>query len=108
MELAEILKGSGMVISGGALALIIKLVADIWKARNQRTEITNQPVKVEGVERQQTIEECVRQMNSNDVSHAKLFAMIEKQIETTAALQERIKDIEEIKKDIKELIRRTK
>jgi hypothetical protein len=107
-EMGEVITGGGLVVSGVCVKWLIDAVLQWRTARNQKTEIANQPVsvKVESPTPLQTEDECIRLMSLNDLSHAKLFKEFEEIIRAVARLEERMKDIHEIKNDIKELLRR--
>ena len=88
----------GMFISGGLVLAGLKLLASLWKSRNQRTEITPQPLEVRASEQPQTLKECRSLMGE-------MFGRVAALERITAALDERMKDIAEIKADIKTLMR---
>ena len=107
-DVFEIIKNGGLLVSGGVVTAIIAFARSYWVAKNQRTEITPTMFDVKAVEPSRTVNECIRLMNQNDASHARMFAMIETLIATSAKLEERMKDISEIKDDIRAIARRAK
>ena len=46
MEVGEIVQGGGLVLSGGVLMKLLDWARSAWTARNQRTEITPDPLNV--------------------------------------------------------------
>lgn len=46
MELSEIIQGGGLVLSGGVVMKLLDWARSAWTARNQRTEITPDPLNV--------------------------------------------------------------
>ena len=97
----DILKGGGLILSGGLVAKLIDAVIAHRNARNQKTEIADQPITVKACEPSQTLTECRNLM-------ANTFGRLTELEKMTAALHERVKDFDDIKRDLKELLRRTK
>lgn len=46
MEVGEIIQGGGLVVGGGLLVKLLDWAKTAWAARNQRTEITPDPLNV--------------------------------------------------------------
>lgn len=46
MDVSEILSSGGLVISGAAVAKLADVMIKAWSARNQKTEVAGQPLRV--------------------------------------------------------------
>jgi len=98
-DMSDLLKDGGIFIGGGVALALVKMLSDIWKARNQRAEITPQPLVVKRHEDYQTLVSCNNMM-------AEAFGNLNDLRAKVAAIEERMKDIAEIKNDVKDLLRR--
>ena len=91
----------GIFIGGTAVGVLVNAAVKIWTARNQRTNITPQPLEIKSIKDVQSIDQCRSMMTET-------FRRLGDLEKITSALSERLKDIAEIKEDIKTIMRRTK
>jgi hypothetical protein len=80
MELTDIIQGGGLVLSGAALTKIVGIAIKAWTARNQKTEVANDPLNVNKLDKyvtrgefNNTIERMERENNS---AHENIFARL--------------------------------
>ena len=89
MELSEIIQGGGLVLSGGVVMKLLDWARSAWTARNQRTEISPNPLPVEGeIAKKQsfvTVGECNRRMCEHDQRLAKLDTEIKRSNDSVIA-----------------------
>ena len=76
MEIADVLANGGLVISGAALARIADIAMKAWSTRNQRTEISPNPLKVQGVEAPTTSRLCDERHKDLADKNVNLFARV--------------------------------
>lgn len=62
----EILTGGGLILSGGALTLIINALLKVWSARNQKNEIGPQPFEVKTIEQWVSRADCMEHRRAID------------------------------------------
>lgn len=68
----NILQNGGLVLSGAALSVLVKAGVSMWRARHQRTEIANDPLRVDKQDKYVTRGEFNRAVERNDADHARL------------------------------------
>lgn len=68
----EIIKAGGLVLSGGALSLIVTSLVKVWTSRNQKNDVGPQPFEVKAVDRYVTCEDCIRKHMAIDKRHDEL------------------------------------
>ena len=80
MDIAEIVQNGGLVLSGAALVKLGSFVMKAWAARNQRTEISNDPLKVDKLDKYVTRGEfnkaLERMERENSSAHENIFARL--------------------------------
>ena len=74
MEVAEIIQNGGLVLSGAALVKLGSIAMKAWSARNQRTEIANDPLNVNKVDKYVTRSEFNKALERNAADHARMEA----------------------------------
>ena len=87
MELADIIQGGGCVISGVALAKLIDAAVKAWSARNQRTEVSPDPLRVEKLDKYVTRDEFARHVGENERAHENLFARLNRNDRETSEIK---------------------
>ena len=74
MEVTEIIQNGGLVLSGAALVKLGSIAMKAWTARNQRTEIANDPLKVDKLDKYVTRGEFNKAIERNDAEHKRIEA----------------------------------
>lgn len=72
MELADIIQGGGLVLSGAALTKIAGIAIKAWTARNQKTEVANDPLNVNKLDKYVTRGEFNKAMERNEADHKRI------------------------------------
>ena len=72
MEIAEIVQNGGLVLSGAALVKLGSFAMKAWAARNQRTEISNDPLKVDKLDKYVTRGEFNKALERNEADHKRM------------------------------------
>jgi hypothetical protein len=72
MELADIIQGGGLVLSGAALTKIVGIAIKAWTARNQKTEVANDPLNVNKLDKYVTRGEFNKAMERNEADHKRM------------------------------------
>ena len=72
MELADIIQNGGLVLSGAALVKLGSIAMKAWTSRNQRTEIANDPLKVDKLDKYVTRGEFNKAMERNEADHKRI------------------------------------
>lgn len=72
MEVTEIIQNGGLVLSGAALVKLGSIAMKAWTARNQRTEIANDPLKVDKLDKFVTRGEFYKAMERNEADHKRI------------------------------------
>ena len=74
MEVADIIQHGGLVLSGAALVKLGSIAMKAWTSRNQRTEIANDPLKVDKLDKYVTRGEFNKAIERNDAEHKRIEA----------------------------------
>ena len=74
MEVTEIIQNGGLVLSGAALVKLGSIAMKAWTSRNQRTEIANDPLKVDKLDKYVTRGEFNKAIERNDAEHKRIEA----------------------------------
>lgn len=93
MEVGEIVQGGGLVLSGGVLMKLLDWARGAWTARNQRTEITPDPLNVHTEKKPAyvPVAECNRRM----CEHAERMTRLEGEVkESNAAVIKKLDEID--------------
>lgn len=72
MEVTEIIQNGGLVLSGAALVKLGSIAMKAWTSRNQRTEIANDPLKVDKLDKYVTRGEFNKAIERNDAEHKRI------------------------------------
>ena len=72
MEVTEIIQNGGLVLSGAALVKLGSIAMKAWAARNQRTEIANDPLKVDKLDKYVTRGEFNKALERNAADHERM------------------------------------
>jgi hypothetical protein len=72
MELTDIIQGGGLVLSGAALTKIVGIAIKAWTARNQKTEVANDPLNVNKLDKYVTRGEFNKAMERNEADHKRI------------------------------------
>lgn len=74
MEMTDIIQGDGILISGVGLKMLFDFAKSYFAARNQRTEIANDPLKVDKLDKYVTRGEFNKAIERNDAEHKRIEA----------------------------------
>ena len=72
MEVAEIVQNGGLVLSGAALTKIVSIAVKAWAARNGKTEVTNDPLNINKLDKFVTRGEFNKAMERNEADHKRM------------------------------------
>ena len=72
MELSDIIQGGGLVLSGAAVAKIASIAVKAWAARNGKTEVANDPLNVNKLDKYVTRGEFNKAMERNEADHKRI------------------------------------
>ena len=72
MELADIIQNGGLVLSGAALTKIVSIAVKAWAARNGKTEVANDPLNVNKLDKYVTRGEFNKAMERNEADHKRM------------------------------------
>ena len=112
MELADIIQGGGLVISGAALVKLLDAALRAWSARNQRAEVRPQgrpdtfPVDV--ADKYVTRNEFEKHVKDNAGDHENIFARLNANDKLTSRLEGILEGIREDLKAIKDKLFKTR
>ena len=68
----NILQNGGLVLSGAALSVLVKAGVSMWRSRHQRTEIANDPLRVDKQDKYVTRGEFNRAVERNEKDHERI------------------------------------
>lgn len=72
MEMTDIIQGGGLVLSGAALTKIVSIAVKAWAARHGKTEVANDPLNVNKLDKYVTRGEFNKAMERNDADHKRM------------------------------------
>ena len=108
MEVGEIVQGGGLVIGGGLVVKLLDWARSAWAARNQRTEITPDPLNVRKEDKFVTRGEFNRHVEDNARDHENIFARLNANDKLTSKLEGILEGIREDLSAIKNTLFRSK
>lgn len=85
MDLSEIIQGGGLVLSGGVVMKLLDWAKSAWTARNQRTEITPNPLPVDGEVAKKPTYVPVAECNRRMCEHAERMTRLEGEVKASNA-----------------------
>ena len=72
MEMTDIIQGGGLVLSGAAVAKLAGIAVKAWAARNGKTEVANDPLNVNKLDKYVTRGEFNKALERNDADHKRI------------------------------------
>ena len=72
MEMTEIIQGGGILISGVGLKMLFDFGKSYFAARNQKTEVANDPLNVNKLDKYVTRGEFNKAMERNEADHKRI------------------------------------
>ena len=72
MEMTDIIQGGGLVLSGAAVTKLVSIAVKAWAARNGKTEVANDPLNVNKLDKYVTRGEFNKAMERNDADHKRI------------------------------------
>jgi hypothetical protein len=72
MEMTDIIQGGGLVICGGGLKMLFDFAKSYFAARNQKTEVANDPLNVNKLDKYVTRGEFNKAMERNEADHKRM------------------------------------
>lgn len=112
MELADIIQGGGLVLSGAAFAKLADAAMKAWAARNQRAEVRPQERRenfgVDVADKYVTRHEFEKHVKENAGDHENLFARLNANDKLTSRLEGILEGIREDLKAIKDKLFKTR
>jgi hypothetical protein len=72
MEISDIIQGGGLVLSGAAVTKLVSIAVKAWAARNGKTEVANDPLNVNKVDKYVTRSEFNKAMERNEADHKRI------------------------------------
>ena len=72
MEISDIIQNGGLVLSGAALVKLGGIAVKAWAARNGKTEVANDPLNVNKLDKYVTRGEFNKAMERNEADHKRI------------------------------------
>lgn len=72
MEMTDIIQGGGILISGVGLKMLFDFAKSYFAARNQKTEVANDPLNVNKLDKYVTRGEFNKAMERNEADHKRM------------------------------------
>ena len=72
MEMTDIIQGGGLVLSDAALTKIVSIAVKAWAARHSKTEVANDPLNVNKLDKYVTRGEFNKAMERNEADHKRM------------------------------------
>ena len=72
MEMIDIIQGGGLVLSGAAVTKLASIAVKAWAARNGKTEVANDPLNVNKLDKYVTRGEFNKVMERNEADHKRI------------------------------------
>ena len=72
MEMIDIIQGGGLVLSGAAVTKLASIAVKAWAARNGKTEVANDPLNVNKLDKYVTRGEFNKAMERNEADHKRI------------------------------------
>ena len=72
MEMTDIIQGGGLVLSGAAVAKLAGIAVKAWAARNGKTEVANDPLNVNKLDKYVTRGEFNKALERNDADYKRI------------------------------------
>lgn len=72
MEMTDIIQGGGLILSGAALVKLGGIAVKAWAARNGKTEVANDPLNVNKLDKYVTRGEFNKAMERNEADHKRI------------------------------------
>ncbi|MBO5643057.1 MAG: hypothetical protein J6S51_03525 [Kiritimatiellae bacterium] len=72
MEISDIIQGGGLILSGAAVTKIASIAMKAWAARNGKTEVANDPLNVNKLDKYVTRGEFNKAMERNEADHKRM------------------------------------
>jgi hypothetical protein len=72
MEMTDIIQGGGILISGVGLKMVFDFAKSYFAARNQKTEVANDPLNVNKLDKYVTRGEFNKAMERNEADHKRI------------------------------------
>lgn len=72
MEMTDIIQGGGLVLSGAAVTKLVSIAVKAWAARNGKTEVANDPLNVNKLDKYVTRGEFNKAMERNEADHKRI------------------------------------
>ena len=104
MDISEIIQGGGLVIGGAALAKLLDFGGRWFAARNSRTEVSPDPLRVEKLDKYVTRDEFARHVGENERAHENLFARLNRNDRETSEIKGMLSSIMDDLRTIKNLM----
>lgn len=104
MEVADIIQNGGLVVGGAALAKLLDFGGRWFAARNSRTEVSPDPLRVEKLDKYVTRDEFARHVGENERAHENLFARLNRNDRETSEIKGMLSSIMDDLKAIKGLM----
>ena len=72
MEMTDIIQGGGLILSGAAVTKLASIAVKAWAARNGKTEVANDPLNVNKLDKYVTRGEFNKALERNDADHKRI------------------------------------
>lgn len=109
MDIADVLSTGGLVISGAAVAQLANIGVKAWSARNQKTEVSGQPLRVVAEPKYVHESDLAKALDNQDALNREMFSRlghVEQRVANAEGCSKLMQqDVTEIKGDIKIILR---
>lgn len=72
MEMTDIIQGGGLILSGAVVTKLASIAVKAWAARNGKTEVANDPLNVNKLDKYVTRGEFNKAMERNEADHKRI------------------------------------
>ena len=72
MEMTDIIQGGGLVLSGAAVTKLASIAVKAWAARNGKTEVANDPLNINKLDKYVTRGEFNKALERNAADHERM------------------------------------
>ena len=108
MDVGEVIQNGGLVVGGGLIVKIGDWLSAWFRSRNQKTEISPDPLRVDKLDKYVTRGEFNKHVEDNARDHENVFARLNANDKLTSKLEGILEGMRDDLKDIKNKLFKTR